>query len=176
MQIPEVVYDTEAGKAASIIFPQGEYTYILTGTAEGVYTAIFQSFEHSSTPVEFVAQQIPTHLAEQHQFLIDWQKVAQGLEGVEVSVDQNGDGIFETQFVSDKLLTTEEFSQALKAKVTLCHIPPGNSENLQTIQVGAPAVKTHLAHGDYLGTCKNTIETPKKEKELSEKPIKLKKK
>ncbi|MBW8887769.1 MAG: hypothetical protein JF616_08430 [Fibrobacteres bacterium] len=39
-------------------------------------------------------------------------------------------------------------------KVAICHIPPGNPANAHTIVVGAAAVKAHLAHGDYLGTCK----------------------
>jgi hypothetical protein len=43
-------------------------------------------------------------------------------------------------------------------KVAICHIPPGNPANAHTIVVGAAAVKAHLAHGDYLGTCK--AETP----------------
>ena len=38
-------------------------------------------------------------------------------------------------------------------KVCLCHIPPGNPGNAQTICVGAPAVRAHLAHGDTLGAC-----------------------
>ncbi len=38
-------------------------------------------------------------------------------------------------------------------KVTLCHIPPGNPANAHTITVGEPAVRAHLAHGDYLGPC-----------------------
>jgi hypothetical protein len=36
-----------------------------------------------------------------------------------------------------------------KPKVTFCH-------NGQTLKVGAPAVDTHLAHGDYLGPCRAT--------------------
>jgi hypothetical protein len=39
-------------------------------------------------------------------------------------------------------------------KTTICHIPPGNPANAHTITVGNPAVKAHLAHGDYLGMCK----------------------
>jgi hypothetical protein len=39
-------------------------------------------------------------------------------------------------------------------KVAICHIPPGNPANAHTIVVGAAAVKAHLAHGDYLGSCK----------------------
>ncbi len=38
-------------------------------------------------------------------------------------------------------------------KVTICHIPPGNPAAKHTIVVGAPAVRVHLAHGDYLGRC-----------------------
>jgi len=38
-------------------------------------------------------------------------------------------------------------------KVTLCHIPPGNSNKAHTITVGASAVQAHLGHGDYLGPC-----------------------
>lgn len=39
-------------------------------------------------------------------------------------------------------------------KVVICHIPPGNPSNAQTITVSAAAVQAHLNHGDYLGACK----------------------
>lgn len=39
------------------------------------------------------------------------------------------------------------------AKVTICHVPPGNPAGAHTIVVGAPAVAAHLAHGDSLGEC-----------------------
>src|SRR4051812_38263380 len=39
------------------------------------------------------------------------------------------------------------------AKVTICHVPPGNPANAHSITVGAPAVRAHLAHGDYIGAC-----------------------
>ena len=38
-------------------------------------------------------------------------------------------------------------------KVTICHRPPGNSGNAQTIEVGEKAVSAHLAHGDTRGAC-----------------------
>jgi subtilase family serine protease len=38
-------------------------------------------------------------------------------------------------------------------KVVVCHLPPGNPENLQIICVAPSAVPAHLAHGDYLGIC-----------------------
>jgi len=45
-----------------------------------------------------------------------------------------------------------------EAKVTICHIPPGNPSNAQTISVGESAVPAHLEeHGDYLGACGSTV-------------------
>jgi hypothetical protein len=38
-------------------------------------------------------------------------------------------------------------------KQTICHIPPGNPDNPQTIVVDDSAVQTHLNHGDSLGPC-----------------------
>jgi cysteine-rich repeat protein len=38
-------------------------------------------------------------------------------------------------------------------KVTLCHVPPGNPGEPQTISVGEAAVSAHLAHGDQVGAC-----------------------
>ena len=39
------------------------------------------------------------------------------------------------------------------AKVTICHIPPGNPANQKTLSVGASAVPAHMAHGDKMGSC-----------------------
>jgi hypothetical protein len=47
-----------------------------------------------------------------------------------------------------------------EGKVTICHIPPGNPENAHTLEVGASAVSAHLAHGDYLGECRDGTPIP----------------
>ena len=45
-------------------------------------------------------------------------------------------------------------SSSAVGKVTICHIPPGNPGNAHTITVGAPAVRAHAAHGDFVeGSC-----------------------
>ena len=38
-------------------------------------------------------------------------------------------------------------------KVSICHYPPGNPANAQTISVGEAAVSAHLGHGDEVGSC-----------------------
>jgi hypothetical protein len=44
-------------------------------------------------------------------------------------------------------------ANAAEDKVTICHLPPGNPQNRQTIVVGSSAVAAHLKHGDSLGAC-----------------------
>ncbi len=38
-------------------------------------------------------------------------------------------------------------------KITICHIPPDDPTNPQTITVSNAALPDHLAHGDYIGEC-----------------------
>jgi len=38
-------------------------------------------------------------------------------------------------------------------KVTICHIPPGNTCKPHKIRVGKSAVQAHIEHGDYPGAC-----------------------
>lgn len=40
-----------------------------------------------------------------------------------------------------------------EAKVTICHIPPGNPSKKQTLSIGASAWPAHQAHGDTQGSC-----------------------
>jgi hypothetical protein len=39
------------------------------------------------------------------------------------------------------------------ARVDICHFPPGNPENVQTITISENALETHLDHGDSIGAC-----------------------
>jgi hypothetical protein len=39
------------------------------------------------------------------------------------------------------------------AKVQVCHRPPGNPNNYQTITIGESALRAHLAHGDFPNAC-----------------------
>ena len=51
-------------------------------------------------------------------------------------------------------------------RVLVCHVPPGNPDNPVTIEIAAPAVPAHLAHGDTEGACAG--ETPPAEGEEGE--------
>jgi hypothetical protein len=40
-----------------------------------------------------------------------------------------------------------------QGKVSICHLPPGNPNNKQSLDVAPSAVNAHLAHGDWIGSC-----------------------
>jgi hypothetical protein len=44
-------------------------------------------------------------------------------------------------------------------KVTICHIPPGNPSQRQTITVDQSAVSAHMAHGDSMGACSGVTQS-----------------
>src|SRR5438128_1928266 len=48
---------------------------------------------------------------------------------------------------------TAIFAGGGQQKVQVCHRPPGNPSNYQTITIGVPALPAHLAHGDFAGAC-----------------------
>lgn len=51
------------------------------------------------------------------------------------------------------LVSAEAFAQGGPPRSTICHIPPGNPANGQTLTLPEPAIQTHLAHGDVMGAC-----------------------
>lgn len=42
-------------------------------------------------------------------------------------------------------------------KITVCHIPPGNPENMHEIDVSVNALDAHLEHGDKVGQCQTIV-------------------
>ena len=42
---------------------------------------------------------------------------------------------------------------AYAAKVTVCHVPPGNPANFHDITISENALQAHLNHGDFVGSC-----------------------
>jgi internalin A len=57
----------------------------------------------------FTAIDIPTTSEATHQYVIDWDALSQGEEGVTVEIDSDSDGEFEDTFTADDELTQDEF-------------------------------------------------------------------
>lgn len=53
-----------------------------------------------------------------------------------------------------------------EAQATICHYPPGNPENAQTLTIGVSALDAHLTeHGDTLGACEEDDKDKDKDSE-----------
>ena len=83
---------------------------------------------------------------------------------VQVFRDENADAEPDDEFrlqVLDRVQGDDESgfedvvanAEEAEASVTVCHVPPGNPEAAHTVDVGAPSVPAHLAHGDTEGAC-----------------------
>jgi len=117
--IPHSVYfsyyvaETEDGNTVFpeevLIFdPCDDYLYQAIGTDNGRYRLEISSVEDGNNTV-FEANDIPTLPGAVHQYLIDWDALSEGLAGVTVFIDREGDGDFEKTVLSDSVLTSDEF-------------------------------------------------------------------
>ena len=82
-------------------------------------------------------------------------KEKQETEDVDVNSDNN-----QTNNENNQTNNEEE-----SGKVTICHVPLGNPEKAHTITVNRAALEKHLAHGDFVGECKDGLDTKLKERE-----------
>ncbi len=75
--------------------------------------------------------------------------------GGDDKIDNNNDGLPDCKY----LPSYNDIIPAWKCgsnKVYVCHIPPGNPANKQTLCVSYNAVQAHISqHGDYIGQCGN---------------------
>ena len=51
------------------------------------------------------------------------------------------------------LMGVSVLAAAAPDRVDICHIPPGEPDNVHTITISESALQTHLDHGDTLGPC-----------------------
>nr|WP_141657511.1 hypothetical protein [Thiocapsa sp. KS1] len=96
-EIPTVVYDTEAGKAAVVHLIDQRYRYQVVGIEAGIYTLYIDK----TTPDGVVTVQltnVPLSLGEVYTYSVDWEAVRRGERGVRVEIDRDGDGTPEEVF------------------------------------------------------------------------------
>ena len=91
----------------------GNYTILVLGTDADLYGfTLVNSRTHKGTEEEaigFIAIDLPISVDEVHQYIVDWDALSLGEDGVTVSVDSDGDGEFEHIITSDGELTHDEF-------------------------------------------------------------------
>jgi len=109
-----------------IVYNGDDYLYEVVGTERGTYILEISSFD-AGREIVFEANDIPTLPDAVHQYLIDWELLAQGGGGVTLFVDRDGDGEYERAITSDSILTGDEFDAPCVVQV----IVPGVDQALQ---------------------------------------------
>ena len=72
-----------------------------------------------------------------------------------LKVDLGGNRTLEATIKGNQVLTWD----GIIKKISICHVPPGNPSNPQTISISENAWKAHEKHGDYIGECKQGVES-----------------
>jgi len=165
--IPNSIYQSET-ETLSLLYPDAFSTYTIKvkGKTNGTYSFSVIFIENGIVR-RFVAFDIPTTVLSTHTYTYDWIAINQGGSGVKVLVDNNDDGVTDSEVVSGSVLFGQDFSkQASSEKVAICHRPQGNPGNSHTLNLPTNAIQAHLAHGDNPGECekeKDKIKNEEKE-------------
>jgi parallel beta-helix repeat protein len=88
------------------------YAYEARGESTETYNITISSSNANGHEISFNAANIPTKPNSFHKYIIHWNALENNEDGVEIWVDQNGDGSFEIKFWSDAELTASEFELA----------------------------------------------------------------
>jgi len=107
-EIPWSVYDPDS-EAVMVLFSNEPLRYRVIGTGGGLYGLSAELTENGASTL-FHANDILTSLDTIHEYVMDWDVLSAGGEGVTIYIDTNGDGNFERTVVADNDLTDEEFA------------------------------------------------------------------
>jgi hypothetical protein len=106
-EIPDSIYNQQ-NDIVAISSPSDSYRYEVTGTGRGTYGLDIACIE-GSQGISFTATGVPTALETVHEYIIDWDALARGEEGVIVQVDSDGDGTTDYTLTAGSVLTGDEF-------------------------------------------------------------------
>ncbi len=97
--IPNAVILIEGGTYSYRLFGSG-YTYSVIGSDGGKYSLKIRHFGNARAfELDVEALNITISKNEVHQYIVDWAKLADKVKGaVQVSIDKDGDGTFESNF------------------------------------------------------------------------------
>jgi hypothetical protein len=106
-EIPDSIYN-EQNDIVAISSPSDSYRYQVTSTGRGTYGLDIASIE-GSQDISFTATDVPVALGTVHEYIIDWDALTRGEEGVTVQVDSDGDGTIDYTLTAGSVLTGDQF-------------------------------------------------------------------
>jgi hypothetical protein len=97
--VEEIPHSACAQGVPIVFLPEDTYEYEAVGQRDGQYALVLSSVE-SGNRVTFTATSMPIQNGTIHNYAVNWETLARGEDGVTLMVDQDGDGKFETKFLT----------------------------------------------------------------------------
>jgi hypothetical protein len=130
---------------------------LVTGTVQNVSAANQLSITMNGNPVTFTSSSVGNNL--NFQFTFNAQASVGHYNIGIVAVNQGGTASWNC--IVNVIQPVEE------QKITICHYPPGNNGNPQTLEIPLSAWPAHQAHGDILGPCPAITPDPIEEQKIT---------
>jgi hypothetical protein len=92
----------------TVVVPFGSYRYEVACTDDGLYGLAVASVGEEGN-LTFLATEIPATIHAIHQYTIDWTTLSRGGDGVNVRIDNDGNGVPESALSSNSTLTSTGF-------------------------------------------------------------------
>jgi hypothetical protein len=106
-EIPDSIYN-EHNDIIAVSSPSDPCRYEVIGTGRGTY-GLDIAYIEGSQGIDFTATDVPVALGTVHDYVIDWDALSLGEEGVLVQVDSDGDGTIDYTLTAGSVLTGDEF-------------------------------------------------------------------
>lgn len=107
-EIPNSIYDHNT-ESIVIFLPDVNYDYVVRGTDSSPYKLKIVSHSNTNT-TSFRGERIPLETNVTHRYIIDWETISQGEDGVTVRIDRNDDNNVDQIVVSDANLVGYELA------------------------------------------------------------------
>jgi hypothetical protein len=112
-----IPYSDYFSDTVTVVSPTDSYRYEVVGTEDGSYTLTVVRLVGNQS-IAFHATGIPVSAGEEHQYLIDWDALSRGENGVTIKIDSDGNGTFDKTVLANDEIGGNEFLAAMNRHQT----------------------------------------------------------
>jgi len=112
-----IPYSDYFSDTVTVVSPSDSYRYEVVGTEDGSYTLTVVRLVGNQS-IAFHATGIPVSAGEVHQYVVDWNALSRGKNGVTIKIDSDGNGTFDKTVLANDEIGGHEFLAAMNRHQT----------------------------------------------------------